>query len=148
MYQPCTSTMYINTCTIPYTIQCTKIHIPRNISQLYTISIINPIPYTIPTTIWIFVPCHQWSISKNQCMSLMHTSPYNMNIPQPCTRNSNMWAIRTISMLYHTYECSSLNQHYTISKYNTNNTKNALSIHHIICKSNHQNKHETIPELM
>jgi hypothetical protein len=37
---------------------------------------------------------------------------------------------------------------YTISKYKTNHTKNASSIHHIIRKNNHQNKHITIPKLL
>jgi hypothetical protein len=43
-HHPCTSTMYIITCTIP----CTTNHMPRNVSQPYTISSINHVSYIQP----------------------------------------------------------------------------------------------------
>ena len=30
-------------------------------------------------------------------MSHMHIPPYNMNMPQPCTNNSKIWTVRTMS---------------------------------------------------
>jgi len=85
----------------------------------------------------LYVACHQWSITNNLCMSLMHTSSYNIDIPQPYHN-----CIIHKSHVHWTNDPT-----YTISKYHNNHTKNASSIHHTI-RNNDKNKHVTIPKIL
>jgi hypothetical protein len=86
------------------------------------------------------IPCPYLTttISRILCMSLKHTSSYNIDIPQPFQSYTNNESASH----------SNNQPTYTISRSHNSHTKNASSIHHTISITKHKDKHVTIPELM